>query len=126
VDSDQPKGTVVAADPSPGTQVPRDSDVNVSISSGPQRVPNVVGMTQAEAEKTLRDAGFNPQASQDNSSTEPKGTVTGQTPNADTRLPQGSTVFITVSNFEPTTAPTSAPTTEPTSPTTLPTSPGSS
>ena len=45
VDSDQPKGTVVATDPTPGTKVARDSDVNVSISRGPTEVPDVVGKT---------------------------------------------------------------------------------
>jgi serine/threonine protein kinase len=119
--SDQPKGTVVSTDPTAGTQVARDSDVKVVISSGPTKVPNVVNLTQDEAEQKLKDAGFVPQATPDNSSTEPKGTVTGQTPNAGTQLPQGSTVFITVSQYEPTSPPTSPespPTSEPTSPAT--------
>jgi serine/threonine-protein kinase len=120
VDSDQPKGTVVSTDPAPGTQVARDSDVTVDVSQGPHKVPDVVGKTQAEAEQMIKDAGFVPQVSPDNSSTEPNGTVTGQTPAAGQTLPQGSTVFITVSNFEPTSPPTSEPTTEPTSPSTSP------
>ena len=120
VESDQPKGTVVDTDPAAGEQVPRDTQVPVSISRGPQKVPNVVGLTQAEAEQKLRDAGFTPSASPDNSSTEPKGTVTGQTPDAGQTLQQGATVFITVSAFEPSSPPTSPPTSEPTS---LPTSP---
>jgi eukaryotic-like serine/threonine-protein kinase len=124
VESDQPKGTVVDTDPAAGEQVPRDTQVTVSISRGPQKVPNVVGLTQAEAEQKLRDAGFTPSASPDNSSTEPKGTVTGQTPDAGQTLQQGATVFITVSAFEPSSPPTSPPTSEPTSPSTsLPTSP---
>jgi serine/threonine protein kinase len=127
VESDQPKGTVVSTDPAAGVQVARDSDVTVSVSRGPQKVPDVVGLMQDQAEQKLKDAGFNPQVSQDSSSTEPKGTVTGQTPPAGQTLPQGSTVFITVSSFEPTSPPTSSPTTEPTSPTTsLPTSPPTS
>jgi serine/threonine-protein kinase len=81
-------------------------------------------MTQDQAVAALKARGFNPQVSQDNTSTQPQGTVTGQTPPAGTRLPQGSTVFITVSNYEPSSPPTSSPTTEPTSPpTSLPTSP---
>jgi serine/threonine-protein kinase len=124
VDSDQPKGTVVSTDPTPGTQVPRGSDVNVSMSAGPLQVPNVVGMTRADAVQALRQRGFNAQVSPDNNSTQPKNTVTGQTPPEGTRLPQGSTVFITVSTYEPSSPPTSPPTTEPTSPTTsVPTSP---
>jgi len=104
--------------------VPRGSDVNVSISRGPNEVPDVVGLTQAQAEQKIKAAGFTPQVSPDNNSTQPKGTVTGQTPPAHTHLQQGSPVFITVSTYEPSSAPTSSPTTEPTSPTTsLPTSP---
>jgi serine/threonine-protein kinase len=125
VDSDQPKGTVVATDPTPGTKVARDSDVNVSISRGPTEVPDVVGKTQQEAEQLIRDAGFVPKVSDDNNSTEPQGTVTGQTPPANTQLQQGSPVFITVSTGQPSSPPTSSPpTSEPTSPpTSLPTSP---
>jgi eukaryotic-like serine/threonine-protein kinase len=127
VDSDQPQGTVVSTDPTPGTQVARGSQVSVSVSRGPKKVPDVVNLTQDEAEAKLRDAGFVPKVSDDNSSTEPKGTVTGQTPPAGSPLQQGSPVYITVSTYEPTTPPTSSPTTEPTSPpTSLPTNPPSS
>jgi serine/threonine-protein kinase len=125
VDSDQTKGTVVSTDPTPGTKVARDSDVTVSISRGPTKVPNVVGMTQSDAEQLIRARGFVPKTSDDNNSTEPAGTVTDQTPPAGTQLPQGSTVFITVSTGQPSSPPTSsAPTSPPTSePTTLPTDP---
>jgi eukaryotic-like serine/threonine-protein kinase len=125
VDSDQPKGTVVSTDPQVGQQVARDSDVTVNLSRGPKQVPDVVGMTQDDAVKLLKARGFDPQISDDNSSTEAKGTVTGQTPPADTPLQQGSPVYLTVSTYEPSSAPTTTPpTTEPTSPpTSLPTSP---
>jgi eukaryotic-like serine/threonine-protein kinase len=123
VDSDQPKGTVVSTDPTPGTQVPPGSDVTVNIARGQQKVPDVVGHTQADAEAMIKARGFNPQVSQDTSSTQPEGTVTGQTPPAGTQLPQGSTVFITVASA-PSSPPTSPPTSGPTSPpTSLPTSP---
>jgi eukaryotic-like serine/threonine-protein kinase len=125
VDSDQPKGTVVSTDPPVGQQVARDSEVTVNLSRGPAQVPDVVGMTEDDAVKLLKDRGFDPQVNDDNSSTEPKGTVTGQTPPADTPLQQGSPVYITVSTYEPSSAPTSPPTSEPTTspPTSLPTSP---
>jgi serine/threonine-protein kinase len=122
VESDQTKGTVVSTDPSPGESVPRGTVVNVSISQGPKKVPNVVGMTQDAAEQLLKQRGFNPQVRPDTTSTEPKGTVTGQTPDAGTPLQQGSTVYITVSQYEPSSAPTSPTTSPPTSPpTSLPT-----
>jgi serine/threonine-protein kinase len=124
VESDQKKGTVVETDPPAGERVPRNTDVNVSISRGPKKVPNVVGMTQDAAEQKLTDFGFTPQVRPDTTSTEPKGTVTGQTPDAGETLQQGATVYITVSQYEPSSPPTTEPTTGPTSPTTsLPTSP---
>jgi serine/threonine-protein kinase len=119
IESDNTQGTVVKTDPTPGTQVGRDTPVTIFLSRGPQQVPDVVGMTQAQAEQAIKDRGFVPKVSDDNSSTQPKGTVTGQTPAADTPLPQGSPVFITVSTFEPSSP--SSPTTVPTSPTTTPT-----
>jgi beta-lactam-binding protein with PASTA domain/predicted Ser/Thr protein kinase len=123
VDSDQPQGTVVSTEPTPGTQVGRNSDVTVNLSLGAKTVPNVVGLTQDQAEQKLKAAGFNPQASPDNSSTEPKGTVTGQTPSQGTPLPQGQSVFITVSQYEP---PSTPPTSPSSSPPSSPTSPGTS
>jgi serine/threonine-protein kinase len=123
VESDQTKGTVVATDPKSGESVPRGTVVQVSISQGPRKVPNVVGLTQDAAEQKLKDFGFNPQVRPDNTSTEPKGTVTGQTPDAHTPLQQGATVYITVSQYEPTSPPTSSPTGPTSSPTSLPTTP---
>jgi serine/threonine-protein kinase len=124
IESDQPQGTVVQTDPPANQKVPRDTEVTVSISRGPKQVPSVVGLMQDQAVQELKARGFDPQVSPDNSSTEPKGTVTGQTPAAGTPLQQGSTVFITVSSYEPSSPPTSPPTSEPTSPTTsTPTSP---
>jgi eukaryotic-like serine/threonine-protein kinase len=121
IESDNTQGTVVKTDPSPGTAVGRDTPVTVFLSSGPQKVPDVFGLTQDEAEQKIRERGFVPKVSPDNDSSEPKGTVTGQTPAANQPLPQGSTVFITVSTGEPS-SPTTSPSSPSSSPTTLPTS----
>jgi beta-lactam-binding protein with PASTA domain len=123
VDSDQPKGTVVSTDPPADTKVARDSDVTVSISRGPQKVPDVVGMTQDKAEQSLKDHGFVPVVVNSSSSDAPAGQVVQQIPNAGQREPQGTQVTIVVSSG-PSSPPTSPPTSEPTSPpTSLPTSP---
>jgi serine/threonine-protein kinase len=114
---------VTATDPASGQQVPRGTPVTISIAEGPQQVPNVVGLMQDAAIAKLKAAGFNPQVTPDNNSTEPKGTVTGQTPDAGQPLQQGSTVYITVSQYEPSSPPTSSPTSSP--PTSPPTSPSS-
>ncbi len=121
VKSDQPAGTVIRTSPPANTQVPQNSSVAVFVSKGPQKVPNVVGLQQAQAEQKLRSAGFVPSAKPDDTSTQPKGTVTQQVPDAGQTASQGSTVYIFVSNFEPSSP--SSPTTQPTSP---PTSPSSS
>jgi eukaryotic-like serine/threonine-protein kinase len=124
VQSDQDKGTVVSTDPGSGEQVPRGTPVTIDISRGPQEVPDVVGLMQADAVQQLKAAGFVPKVSPDNTSTEPKGTVTGETPPAHSPLQQGATVYITVSQYEPSSPPTSEPTSPPTSsePTSPPTS----
>jgi serine/threonine protein kinase len=122
--SDQPQGTVIRTDPPPNSPVPQGSTVNVYLSRGPQKVPDVVGMQQADAEQTLRQHGFVPvPVSQPSSS--PAGEVIQQVPNAGQRANQGAQVTIVVSSG-PTESP-SSPTTTPTSPTTsLPTSPTTS
>ncbi len=60
-------------------------------------VPNVVGMTQAAAEKTLSDANFTAVV-QTGDSAEPAGTVFAQSPGGGASAPLGSRVTITVSN----------------------------
>ncbi len=125
VKSDQPQGTVISTDPTAGSPLPRGATVNVSISRGPSKIPNVVGLLQADAEQKLRDAGFVPSVKPDDTSTEPQGTVTQQVPDAKQTAAQGSTVYIFVSSGP--TEPTSPPTSEPTSPpTSVPTSPTTS
>src|SRR5690606_25507540 len=83
-DADDPKGTVVEQNPIPGTPVGTDTEVTLCVSDGPTKVPDVVGKTRAQAEKLIRDAGFNPivrnaDASDDS---QPKGRITEQLPAA--------------------------------------------
>jgi len=66
-------------------------------------VPNVVGMQQADAEKTLTKANFVPQAKQVDS-TKPVGTVVAQNPGGGSGAPLGSLVEIDVSNGKTPTA----------------------
>ena len=64
-------------------------------------------MQQAEAETTLREAGFEPASSSPATPPKPKGTVIEQSPPAGETPPEGSTVTIVVSTFvEPTESPT--------------------
>ncbi len=61
VDSDQPKGTVVDQDPKSGEHPP-DTTVTLDVSKGPDQnkftMPNILGLTQQEAENKLRALGW--------------------------------------------------------------------
>jgi len=92
-------GNVVTQTPSPDTTTRRGTAVDIVVSGGQALVdvPNVVGAKQADAEKVLKDAGFQPTASQGFSSTITKGLVISQTPVTGQRVPAGTTIGITVS-----------------------------
>jgi penicillin-binding protein 1A len=63
VTSYEPAGTIIGQDPAPGTAVRAGNAVYLLVSDGEgefPKVPDVTGMKQAEAEKTLRDAGYEP------------------------------------------------------------------
>ncbi|KRB76379.1 protein kinase [Nocardioides sp. Root190] len=101
-DADDPKGTVVEQTPLAGTAVDKDIVVTLCVSDGPTEVPNVVGKTQAQAEKLIKDAGFVPvvrNAAADDDS-QPKGRITEQLPESTETLNQGGNVIIFVSTYE--------------------------
>ena len=88
-----PIGTIAYADVEPGTEVIRGSMVTLYVSKGGEVVvPDVSGLSVADAKAKLLAAGFaavsEPQASQTtyfvNSSTVPKGSVVGTSPAAGT------------------------------------------
>ncbi|HET7194715.1 MAG TPA: PASTA domain-containing protein, partial [Nocardioides sp.] len=111
---DEPAGQVLSTDPSAGDSVPEGSLVTVFYSDGPEQVPGVVGLKQAEAERVLRDAGFEPQVVETTDTRQPKGTVINQSPDAGEDAREGSTVTIVVSAFEkPTKSPSPTPTPPP-------------
>ncbi len=107
--SDEPAGQVVAVDPGSGQTVPAGTRIDLSYSRGPQQVPDVRGLDQAEAESRLRSAGFDPQVRVDPETTEPRGTVVDQLPAAGQTATQGSDVAIFVSRFSPEPSPTPSP-----------------
>ena len=104
--SDQPAGTVIGSDPEPGTELARGSAVTLIVSEGEVAVPNVQGLSQADAETQLTDAGFNVVVqTQPNSAS--AGTVIAQDPGPNTQAQPGTNVTITVSSGPP--PPTTAP-----------------
>ncbi|HET7388698.1 MAG TPA: Stk1 family PASTA domain-containing Ser/Thr kinase [Nocardioidaceae bacterium] len=130
--ADQPRNTVVDTDPRPATRVTKGSLVKVYYSTGPHRVPVVVGKSQKEATSALKRRGFNVDVVYDSTTVAKKGEVLKQSPPGGTTEPKGYTVTITVSSYEPPPTPTNTPTptetpTQSESPSpTLPTLPSSS
>ncbi|WP_107772978.1 Stk1 family PASTA domain-containing Ser/Thr kinase [Nocardioides sediminis] len=126
VESDEPKGQVISTDPAAGESVAEGTTVTLSVSDGPESVPDVRGLKQGEATRTLRQAGFEVEVRTDAASTEPKGTVVDQFPSAGGEADRGDTVIIFVSAFEeppPEETPTETPTETPPAPTETPTVP---
>ncbi|QGG94965.1 PASTA domain-containing protein [Actinomarinicola tropica] len=122
-------GEVLEQDPLPGTEVAAGTVVNVVVSEGPPDVlvPDVDGLSQAEAVQILASAGFNAAPVQRYSSYVPVGDVISTEPRAGREAPYGSTITVYVSRGRapapPTTRPptTTPPTTEgETPPTTRP------
>lgn len=120
VESDEPKGQVISTDPAAGESVEDGTTVTLSVSDGPESVPDVRGLRQGEATGTLRQAGFEVDVRTDAASTEPKGTVVDQFPSPGGEADQGDTVIIFVSAFEEPPPPEETPTEEPTTPTETP------
>ena len=97
VESQQPKGQVVAQEPS-GTAAPG-STITLSVSKGPKQtqVPDVTNQDEASAKATLQSAGFKVAVvNQDVTDPALEGIVLSQSPNGGTKAAQGSTVTITV------------------------------
>ena len=121
-ESDEPRNQVLAQSPEAGMTVAEGSTILLTLSDGPEAVPDVIGLEQQEAEQRIRDAGFNPVVREDNSSTEPKGTVVDQSPKGDQKVPQQTDVNIFVSTYEePTEEPSPTDEPSPTEPTESPT-----
>ncbi len=92
-------GTVLSQNPTAGTSVNVHSTVTLTVSSGAALVglPNVVNQTLGNAESQLVPLGFSINTDYVNSSS-PNGTVIKMSPLGGGKLPEGSTVTLTVSN----------------------------
>ena len=101
--SDAPAGTITAQDPAPDTEVNIGSTVNITVSKGQEQgqVPNVVGLSQSDAESTLDAAGFAVVTTKASSTSVPAGDVISQSPAAGTVMAAGASVTIQVSSGAP-------------------------
>jgi len=103
-DDTVPAGQVLGTSPAAGQPVARGSNVTLIVSSGPKQVPvpDVVGLTQQQAQQTLGNRGFDVQVSEQGSDTAQPGTVLRQDPAAGAKTDPGATVTIVVARAIPT------------------------
>jgi eukaryotic-like serine/threonine-protein kinase len=115
--ADAEAGTVLRQEPEAGAQLARGRTVTLVVATAPADVPvpGVLDATEADAVRTLEDAGFEVEIAEAPVETpDEDGIVIEQDPSANTPRPQGSTVTITIGRFEPATEPTPTPSPTPT------------
>jgi beta-lactam-binding protein with PASTA domain/tRNA A-37 threonylcarbamoyl transferase component Bud32 len=94
------KGTVISANPSPGTSISKGQTVTLDVSSGPAKVtvpPGLAGESYQKAEAALQKVGLLFTTKPDNNSTLPAGTVVNANPPSGTMVFQNQTVTLTIS-----------------------------
>jgi serine/threonine-protein kinase len=99
---DTPEGVVSAQNPNPGTEAPKGSTVQITVSTGPEQatVPDVVNEDEDTARQILRDAGFSVIVSRvDTADPSQDGVVVEQDPEGGTETESGSTVRIFVARL---------------------------
>ena len=99
--STTPSGSVISSNPNAGMQVSLGSAVALSVSSGPPAqvaVPRLIGLTQAEAETALNEAGLTVRVvTTAQSSIVPVGSVISANPSAGMRVDHSEKVHLEVS-----------------------------
>lgn len=90
---------VIKANVSKGTMVEEGTNVVITVSAGSEgiTIPDVVGMTEAEAVSTLEQKGFVVNRTQGYDQYIKAGSIISQSPDADTKAPSGTTVTIRIS-----------------------------
>lgn len=99
VEDEDDVGKVLSQSPSPGQLInPRTSvRLEVGVEVKKVAVPDVVGMLRDDAERSLKNAGFQVTVTEEASSEVDVGRVIRQSPLANQKVPEGSTVTIVVS-----------------------------
>jgi beta-lactam-binding protein with PASTA domain len=94
-----PAGEVISTTPVAGTVWPQPKPVQIAVSAGPP-LPNFVGQQFGAAQGMAQSGGY--QLNQQNvSSTQPTGTIVGQSPAAGTPISKGEVVNVQVSSGPP-------------------------
>lgn len=95
------KGLIISQDPGEDTKVNKNTEIKVVISKGKEEkettVPNVVGMSENEAQQTLEDKTLVVDFKSEYSDTVAEGTVISTDPSAGATVKEGSKVTMVVS-----------------------------
>ncbi|MGB6455559.1 MAG: PASTA domain-containing protein, partial [Streptosporangiaceae bacterium] len=91
-----PAGVVISTNPVAYQHWPKNKPVELVVSSG-QPLPNLVGQQISTAQAVAATGGFSINPVADNSSAQPAGTVTGQSPGPGTPITSGEVVTLQVS-----------------------------
>ena len=100
IDPGKPEDTVISQEPSAGTKIDSGGTVEVVVSRSPELepVPDVTGLSRAEAEAALKAGGFETgNVTEAFNSSVPKGRVASQDPQGGTQASRGSPVSIVIS-----------------------------
>jgi beta-lactam-binding protein with PASTA domain/serine/threonine protein kinase len=94
-----PVDTVFRQVPSAATQADNGSTVTLFVSNGPStvKVPDVIGLTQQDARRRMRDANLKPVLERESSAKVPEGNVIRSDPGSGTAIEIGSRVRLFVS-----------------------------
>jgi eukaryotic-like serine/threonine-protein kinase len=94
------EGLVISETPSAGSVVGKGARVTIAVSTGPgsSPLPDVTGLTAAQATAKLKEAGFKPTTEKQASATVTSGHVISTNPSAGTEAQAGSAVTVVVSS----------------------------
>jgi len=106
-DSEIPEGFIAEQTPEPGKNIPAGSDIEVSVSRGPEityiLAPNLIGLSLEDATRILEDHGLTRGSiDREYSSTIKENFIMDQTPDFNERIEPGESVNIIVSKGEET------------------------
>ncbi|MEU9861723.1 Stk1 family PASTA domain-containing Ser/Thr kinase [Streptomyces sp. NPDC047971] len=97
-ESDEEAGRVLKQDPTGGSKAEKNSEVTITVAKKKQTpLPDVVGRDVNVAIQQLNALGFTNIAQQQEDSSQPAGTVTGQTPDGQTQQPKDVQITLKVS-----------------------------
>jgi eukaryotic-like serine/threonine-protein kinase len=93
-------GAVISETPPSGSVVSKGTHVTIAVSTGPgsSPLPNVAGLTSAQANAKLKEAGFEPTTEKQSSATVASGRVISTNPSAGTEAQAASSVTVRVSS----------------------------